>query len=73
MEVDSNPSVRVTDETATYSARFRERIHQFYAGADGDITVEQALAQWGEIIRVFGMEVAEQQLAAMERKASLES
>lgn len=73
MDVDSDPAVRVTDETATYSARFRERIRQLYAGADGDITSEQALAQWGEIVRVFGMEVAEQQLSAMERKAGSES
>lgn len=72
-EVDSDPSNRGTNETATYSARFRERLRHLYAEADGDITIEQALAQWGEIVRVFGMEVAEQQLSEMERKAGLES
>ena len=73
MEVDSDPSNRATDETATYSARFRERIRRVHATVNGDITIEQTLAQWGEIVRVFGMEVAEQQLSAMERKAGLES
>lgn len=72
-DVDSDPSDRVTDETAPYSARFRERIRRLHVTVNGDITVEQALAQWGEIVRVFGMEVAEQQLSAMERKAGIKS
>jgi hypothetical protein len=72
-EVDSDPSDRVLDDTATYSARFRERIRRLHATVDGDITIEQALAQWGEIVRVFGMEVAEEQLSAMERKAGIAS
>ncbi len=72
-DVDSDPPARVLDETATYSARFRGRIRRLHATVNGDITVEQALAQWGEIVRVFGMEVAEQQLSAMERKAGIDS
>ncbi len=73
MDLNSDPSDRETDDPGTYSARFRERIRHLYAEADRDITVEQALAQWGEIVRVFGMEVAEQQLSAMERKAGIAS
>ncbi|HEV2074352.1 MAG TPA: hypothetical protein VGR29_12000 [Thermomicrobiales bacterium] len=73
MELDSDPADRATDETATYSERVRERIRRLHATVNGDVTVEQALAQWGEIVRVFGMEVAEQQLSAMERNAGIES
>ena len=73
MDIDSDPAARATGETATYSARFRDRVCRLHVTVNGDITVEQALAQWGEIVRVFGMEVAEQQLSEMERKAGLES
>ena len=71
--MDRDLANRLTDDSATYSARFRERIRRLHATVNGDITSEQALAQWGEIVCVFGMEVAEQQLAAMERKVGRES
>jgi hypothetical protein len=68
-EVGSDLPTWTMDDTATYSARFRERIRRLHAKGNGDVSIEQVLAQWGEIVRVFGMEVAEQQLSAMERDA----